>query len=110
MPTTLENPLTSESFLTLKSLAQIDPTGILPISVGLVMFSNIELGRVARPIKIPQSEPSNSSTESSSPSQPKPLSLVSALENGLRGVSILFIWIAMQSPGVSVYHYSSFQY
>ena len=51
MHTAPMNPLATESFLTLPSLAHNDPTGILPITIGLLMFSNVELGRLSRPAK-----------------------------------------------------------
>ncbi|KEP55738.1 60 kDa inner membrane protein [Rhizoctonia solani 123E] len=85
------NPLASESFLTLPSLAQVDPTGMLPIAVGLIMFSNIELGKLSQ--------------EKALAEQPKMSTIISAFENGLRGVSILFIWIAMQAPGAVVIYW-----
>ncbi|CUA70388.1 hypothetical protein RSOLAG22IIIB_00748 [Rhizoctonia solani] len=107
------NPLASESFLTLPSLAQVDPTGVLPIAVGLIMFSNIELGRLSRPFKAKPTP--NDVTSSHDPSkapegkalteQRRMSTVISALENGLRGVSILFIWIAMQAPGAVVIYW-----
>ncbi|CAE6534370.1 unnamed protein product [Rhizoctonia solani] len=107
------NPLASESFLTLPSLAQVDPTGMLPIAVGLIMFSNIELGKLSRPSKA-NSTPNDvtlSNSTSKAPEekalaeQPKMSTIISAFENGLRGVSILFIWIAMQAPGAVVIYW-----
>jgi hypothetical protein len=71
----------------------------------LIMFSNIELGRLSRPTKAPKPIASNGSSkptdEKGLVEQPRMSTIVSALENGLRAVSILFIWIAMQAPGVS---------
>ncbi|CEL59325.1 hypothetical protein RSOLAG1IB_03258 [Rhizoctonia solani AG-1 IB] len=103
------NPLASESFLTLPSLAQVDPTGVLPIAIGLIMFSNIELGRLSRLIKAPKPIPSNGSSkpteEKGLVEQPRMSTIFSALENGLRAVSILFIWIAMQAPGSVVLYW-----
>ncbi|QRV72416.1 inner membrane protein, 60 kDa [Ceratobasidium sp. AG-Ba] len=101
------NPLATESFLTLPSLAHTDPTGMLPIAVGLLMFSNVELGRLSRPAKRQmEPAPSNDNSGETSPTElPRMSSMVSALENGLRGVSILFIWIAMQSPGAVVLYW-----
>jgi membrane protein insertase Oxa1/YidC/SpoIIIJ len=102
MQTFPTNPLASEGFLTLPSLGQVDPTGVLPIAVGLLMFSNVELGRLSRPAKPVKATLNNASGESPPTELPRMSSMVSALENGLRGASILFIWIAMQSPGVSI--------
>ncbi|CAE6514907.1 unnamed protein product [Rhizoctonia solani] len=109
------NPLASESFLTLPSLAQVDPTGILPIAVGLIMFSNIELGRLSRPSKAnptanntapsTSNDPSKASEAKTLTEQPRMTTIISAFENGLRGVSILFIWIAMQAPGAVVIYW-----
>ncbi|CAE7130381.1 unnamed protein product [Rhizoctonia solani] len=109
------NPLASESFLTLPSLAQVDPTGVLPIAVGLIMFSNIELGRLSRPFKAKPTpsdavlstpdKSSKASGEIALAEQPKMSTIISAFENGLRGVSILFIWIAMQAPGAVVLYW-----
>ncbi|EUC67501.1 60 kDa inner membrane protein [Rhizoctonia solani AG-3 Rhs1AP] len=107
------NPLASESFLTLPSLAQVDPTGMLPIAVGLIMFSNIELGKLSRPSEANSTPndvtPSNSTSKAPEDKalteQPKMSTIISAFENGLRGVSILFIWIAMQAPGAVVIYW-----
>ncbi|KAF8681126.1 60Kd inner membrane protein [Rhizoctonia solani] len=104
------NPLASESFLTLPSLAQVDPTGVLPIAIGLIMFSNIELGRLSRPAKttpkpVPTGSSSNPTEEKALMEQPRMSAIISGLENGLRGVSILFIWIAMQAPGSVVLYW-----
>ncbi|KAF8593243.1 hypothetical protein BDV93DRAFT_529957 [Ceratobasidium sp. AG-I] len=105
MSTIPPNPLGSEAFLTLPSLAQVDPTGVLPIAVGLMMFSNIELGRLSRPARPPKPTPTSATEEATPTELPKMSSLVTALENGLRGASILFIWVAMQSPGAVVLYW-----
>ncbi|KAG9126473.1 hypothetical protein FRC07_003289 [Ceratobasidium sp. 392] len=105
MHTAPMNPLASESFLTLPSLAHVDPTGVLPIAVGLLMFSNIELGRLSRPAKQVAPALDTSTRETPATEPPRVSSLVAALENGLRGASILFIWVAMQSPGAVVLYW-----
>ncbi|KAG8699740.1 hypothetical protein FRC11_013511 [Ceratobasidium sp. 423] len=110
------NPLASESFLTLPSFSQVDPTGVLPIAIGLIMFSNIELGRLSRPSRAPKPTPGNDSLAKSAPNNaaseekaltelPRMSMIIGAFENGLRGVSILFIWIAMQAPGSVVLYW-----
>ncbi|KAG8720308.1 hypothetical protein FRC08_000604 [Ceratobasidium sp. 394] len=105
MHTAPMNPLALESFLTLPSLAHTDPTGVLPITIGLLMFSNVELGRLSRPTKQLKPTPSNDSGGTSTTELPRMSSLVTALENGLRGASILFIWVAMQAPGAVVLYW-----
>ncbi|KAG8742576.1 DNA-directed DNA polymerase epsilon, subunit B [Ceratobasidium sp. 414] len=105
MHTAPMNPLALESFLTLPSLAHVDPTGVLPIAVGLLMFSNVELGRLSRPTKQVKPAPSDGSRETPTTELPRMSSLVTALENGLRGASILFIWVAMQAPGAVVLYW-----
>ncbi|KAJ1308415.1 hypothetical protein OPQ81_004120 [Rhizoctonia solani] len=104
------NPLASESFLTLPSLAQVDPTGVLPIALGLIMFSNIELGKLSRPSKLtkpstPNNAASKPGSEDNALEPPKMSTIIAAFENGLRVVSILFIWIAMQAPGSVVLYW-----
>jgi len=91
-------PLAAESFMSLASLASRDLSGVMPLCAALVFIANVEMGRG-------RGAPAQSMGEGQI-SQFGRIWLP-RIENGLRGMTVAFFWIAYQSPGALVLYWTT---
>lgn len=94
------SPLDAESFLTLSSLARPDPTGTLPIALGLITLANVETAQwFVDPDKLASGAKSQQQNENRKdvPTVPR---LKTIVQSSLRGLSVFRIVVATMVDGV----------
>ena len=94
-------PLDSESFLTLTSLAHVDPTATLPIALGIITLANVEsshwfIGDAAKARLAAESE-KNAATRAEGKIVIEPRKII---QTALRIMSVGRIIISAMVPGV----------
>lgn len=105
--TSRPSPLNDETFLTLTSLAHPDPTGVLPVVLGLVTLANVETANwfigSERALRNAQLEENRKKADAQRHKEGKVVRLRAkdAVQGSLRGLSVARILIGAMVDGVS---------
>lgn len=100
------SPLNDESFLILTSLAHPDPTGVLPVALGLLTLANVETAHwfigSERALRNAQLEERRKKADAARREEGKVVRLRAKdiVQGSLRGLSVLRILIAFMVDGV----------